>query len=416
MAGKKIVFTNADLILTLAGAAAKQGRRVTESDLGFLPKSSMVVEDGKIRWIGPHRALPRQFAKSHYQDISMRGETLLPGLVECHTHTVFAGSRASEFEQRNQGATYAEIAAKGGGILSTMTQTRRASPRKLLELAQAATNRFVAQGVTTLEVKSGYALSLAGELKMLQVASSLTGPKVIRTFLGAHAIPPEFKTASEYLEYLAKEVLPVVRQKKLAERVDIFLEKGFFPKDIASKYLQAAKDLGFSVVIHADQLNLSGGSQTAIELGALSADHVIQISDREIQKFAKSGTVAVLLPAADLYLKCAYPPARKLIDAGAVVALATDYNPGSSPTQDLSLVGLLARLEMKMTLPEVISAYTVGAAAALGRLPEVGSLELGKSADFFSTSSEWSDLFYSVGRSGAKEVCREGRRLFKSSI
>lgn len=408
---KKTVFTNADLILTLAGAAAKSGRRVNESDLGLLRKGSFVVENGRIVWIGPHAQLPRSLAKAS-RAISLKGKTVVAGFVECHTHSVFAGHRADEFEWRNSGVSYQEIAARGGGILSTMKKTRAASTADLARSAQRRADDFVAQGITTLEMKSGYALNLKDEVRSLEAAGRVKGPRLRRTFLGAHALPPEFASVERYLDYLGTDVLPILRRKKLAERVDVFIEKGFFPPEASLIYLQRARALGFDVLVHADQLTLSGGTVTAVAVGAKSADHVLQIGNDEIVKLAASDTTAVLLPAADLYMKCAYPKARAMIDGGVRVALATDFNPGSSPTQDLGLVGLLARLEMKMTLPEVISAYTVGAAHALGLAAETGSLEPGKNADFFITSEDWTTLFYSVGARPVEKVFVSGREIF----
>lgn len=408
MPGKRLVLTKADLILTLSGAAAKGGRRVVEEDLGFLEKASLVVEDGRIAWIGPHAKLPKSFAKGA-REIDLRGSMAMPGFVECHTHLVFAGDRAEEFELRNTGVPYQEIAARGGGIVSTMRKTRVASAAALAKDAQARADFFVRQGVSTVEVKSGYALDLKNEIKVLEAAGRIAGPRVVRTFLGAHALPPEFKSYEEYLDFLSRDVLPVLKKKKLAERVDVFIEKGFFPREASENYLRRAREMGFAAVVHADQITLSGGTETALKVGALSADHVIQITEAEIRALASSETTAVLLPAADLYMKCAYPPARALIDAGARVALATDFNPGTSPTQDLSLVGLLARLEMKMTLPEVIAAYTVGAAHALGLGNEIGSLETGKAADFFVSSEDWRQMFYSVGASVSRRVFVAGR-------
>lgn len=373
----------------------KNCRLVNPDFKGFVEKSAFIVEDGVLTWMG----LQSKVSKSlNFQTVTdLKNNLLLPSFIECHTHTVFAGSRADEFELRNNGTSYLEIAAAGGGIKSTMAKTRKASSGQLAESAQSRVDRFLKQGVSTLEIKSGYGLDLKTELKILKVINSLFGPRIISTFLGAHALPPEFNSHKEYLNYLADVVLPEVKKKKLSERVDIFIESKFFEKLDAEVFLQAARKLGFQITIHANQLSLSGGAELALKLGAKSADHVIHLTDAAIQNFAKSDCVAVLLPAADLYMKCNYPPARKLLDAGATVALATDFNPGSSPTQDLSLVGLLARLEMKMTLPEVFMAYTSGAAKALGIEHQEGSLSVGKKANFISTAAELSDFFYSAG-------------------
>lgn len=309
---------------------------------------------------------------------------------------------------RLQGVSYQEIAKKGGGILSTMKATRQATPAQLQKLTQARVDHFTRQGVTTLEVKTGYALNEKDELKCLKVISKLEGPRIVSTFLGAHSIPPEFSTGQEYLNHLVT-LLPKVR--KFTDRVDIWIEKGFFEKEFSSGYLEKAKDLGFQIVVHADQLTLSGGTDLAVQVQALSADHVIQLKDPEIKKLAQSETTAVLLPLADLYMKCAYPPAKKLIEAGGRVALATDFNPGSCPSQDLATVGLLARLEMQMTLPQVIAAYTVGASYPLNLQNQVGSLELGKSADFVCINEDWSSLFYSAGRIPAVKTYLKGRLI-----
>jgi imidazolonepropionase len=390
----------------------KEGRKVTESDLGIVQQQAMYIEKGRIAWIGPHKKLPKNLAKKKLKEVNAKGKTVLPGLVECHTHLVFAGSRAAEFELRNNGVSYQEIAKKGGGILSTMKQTRAMPVAQMKALSQKRADVFAAQGVTTLEIKSGYALDEKNELKVLKVAKSLEGPRIVTTFLGAHAKPPEFDSCKAYLDFLKEKVLPQVKKQKLSNRVDIYVENGFFDKDDSREFLKAAQSLGFQVLMHADQLTLSGGADLGVELGALSGDHLIQIGNTQIQKLAKSQVTCVLLPAADLYMRCKYPPARELIDNGARVALATDFNPGTSPTQDVNLVGLLARLEMKMTLPEVIAAYTVGGAYALNLQSEVGSLELGKSADFVCIDSDWQQLFYSIGERSPTLVCQSGNKIF----
>lgn len=409
-----ILLKNISTLLTLQQAAAKEGRRICEEDLSLLSKAAIYIERDRIAWLGAHSKIPKEFAKKKsLKEFDLRGMTVLPGLVECHTHLIFAGDRAAEFEKRNQGASYQEIAASGGGILSTMRKTRGAPLAQLVKVGQQRADRFIAQGVTTLELKSGYALNLKDEIKMLQAAQKITGVRTISTFLGAHALPPEFGSYEEYLHFLAEKVLPVVRKKKLARRVDVFIEKGFFPVPESEAYLRRAQELGFEVVIHADQMSLSGGSEVAVRLGALSGDHLLQVGASQIEKLAKSEVTCVLLPAADLYTKMKYPPARALIDAGARVALATDFNPGTSPTQDVNLVGLLARLEMKMTLPEVIAAYTVGAAHALNLHQEVGSVAVGKSADLLCTEQDWQTLFYSVGGASSKLVFSAGKLVFR---
>ncbi len=363
---------------------------------GHRQAMAFLVVDGHLAWIGPQNKIPKNLKASKEFDLQKR--LVFPSFIECHTHSIFAGSRAAEFEMRNQGVSYLEIAAKGGGILSTMKATRGSSSGVLQKLAQEKVHNFLKQGVSTLEIKTGYALDLKNEIKCLEVIRKLKGPRIVSTFLGAHALPSEFKTHSDYLDYLAEKVLPVVKKKKLSERVDIFIENKFFEKEVAEKYLIGAQALGFKTTVHANQLSFSGGADLALKLGSSSADHVIHLDENHIQQFAKSKTVAVLLPTADLYMKCPYPPARRLIDAGATVALSTDYNPGSCPSQDLSLVGLLARLEMNMSLPEVFKAYTIGAAQALDLHDQEGDLQVGKLANFISTDADLSDFFYSAGQ------------------
>jgi len=407
-----LLVTNISELLTLAPAMKKEGRKISENDLGILQNQALYIEKGRIAWMGPQKKTPKNLSKvKKLKEVSAKGMTVLPGLVECHTHLVFAGSRAAEFEMRNQGASYQEIAKNGGGILSTMKQTRAMAVGPLKALSQARVDAFTSQGVTTLEIKSGYALDEKNELKMLKVAKSLEGPRIVTTFLGAHSKPPEFATYKAYLDYLKTKVLPQVKKLKLSNRVDIFIEDGFFNQQDSREFLKAAQALGFEVLMHADQLTLSGGADLGVELGALSGDHLIQIGEKQIQNLANSQVTCVLLPAADLYMKCKYPPARQLIDSGARVALATDFNPGTSPTQDVNLVGLLARLEMKMTLSEVIAAYTVGGAYALNLQSEVGSLELGKSADFMCIENDWRQMFYSIGARPKTLVYQSGRKI-----
>ncbi|HEY8272364.1 MAG TPA: imidazolonepropionase [Pseudobdellovibrionaceae bacterium] len=413
---QNLLVTHIDELLTLAPAMKKEGRRSVEEDLGIERNQAMYIENGRIVWIGPQKKIPRGLARQKKTEVfSAQGLTVMPGLVECHTHLIFAGSRAAEFELRNQGVTYQEIAKKGGGIISTMKQTREASAKTLKQISQQRVREFVSQGVTTLEIKSGYALDEKNELKCLRVAKSLAGPRIVTTFLGAHAKPPEFNSYKSYLEFLEGKVLPQIKKQKLSQRVDIYVEKGFFDKEDSRHFLKAAQGMGFEIVLHADQLTLSGGADLCVELGALSGDHLLQIGESQIQGLANSQVTCVLLPAADLYMRCNYPPARKLLDAGARVALATDFNPGTSPTQDLSLVGLLARIEMKMTLPEVIVGYTVGASYALNLQSEVGSLELGKCADFMCIDRSWRQLFYSVGERVPVFVYKSGARIYEGS-
>lgn len=393
---------------------------VVNQDFSGFEKKSLLVESGQIMALDVSRKIEKIILSRkniQVEEINLHRQHVLPAFIECHTHSLFAGSRADEFELRNNGLSYLEIARLGGGILSTMKHTRRETADNLLSSTKKRVDQFIKQGVATVEIKSGYALDLKNEIKSLQVIQDLESlytakkrPRIVSTFLGAHAKPPEFQSYSDYLNYLANKVLPLIKKKKLSKRVDIFVEKNFFEVPDAEQYLKVAQDLGFQITIHANQLSLSGGAELALKLKAHSADHVIHLTNETIQAYAQAKTIPVLLPAADLYMKCPYPNARALIDAGVKVALATDFNPGSCPTQDLSLVGLLARLEMKMTLSEVFKAYTLHAAYALGLQDEEGSLDLGKKANFICTYAELSDFFYSAGSMPEHQLFIRGNR------
>jgi imidazolonepropionase len=404
------LFRGISKLITLREAAAHSARKFSE--LSILKRAAIIEKDQRIVWAGNESKIPREFFKTQIRERDLQGAIVLPAFVECHTHLVFAGSRAHEFELRNRGASYFEIGAAGGGILSTLQATRQASAQALLASAQKRADRFAEQGVATVECKSGYGLSWPAEQKILKVAHKIKGPRVITTFLGAHAIPKEFINADAYIDHLIQLQLPLLKKSGLAKRVDIFTEKGYFSLEVSRRYLREAKALGFDVVIHADQLTRTGATALAVELGAKSADHLLHLDDNDITKIAKSNVTAVLLPTSDLYMSTPYPPARALLDRGARVALATDFNPGSAPSQDLSLTGVIARAQMKMTLNEVLIAYTLGGAHALGLQAEIGSVEVGKFCDITVLNCEVEDLFYSVGQHTVSQTWRGGRRIF----
>lgn len=402
-------FTDIDELLTLEGAEKKSARRILDVDLGIIKKAAIIVDKGIIKWIGPTNKIPKTFKKLKRQ--SLKGMTVLPAFVEPHTHLVFAGDRKNEFEMRVRGMSYQQIAERGGGIRSTVQATRAATNNVLLKLAQERVDRFVRQGVTTIESKSGYGLDLKTEIKILSVSKKLKNARIVATYLGPHAVPVEHKNSAEYMNEVIHKHLPQVVKLKLASRGDIFVEKGYFSISEAETYIRAIKNLGWDLTIHADQLSDTGAVELGVRMGARSVDHVLQTRDEDLKSLATSETTAVLLPAADLYLNMSYPQARKILDSGGRVALSTDFNPGSSPTQDISLVGILARLEMKMTLSEVIVAYTLGGAHALGLQDRIGSLSVGKSADFIAIHHSWRDLFYQTGLNSICAVWRSGKKL-----
>ncbi len=407
-----VFFRGIGSAMTLAAAAEKQGRRIEMTDLSPIENAAMIVKDGRIIACGPEKELAKKKALlKKAREVDLKGRTILPAFSECHTHLIFAGNRAGEFERRNQGESYQSIARSGGGILATVEPTRATKEKDLAKVGQRRADRFLRQGVTTIEAKSGYGLDVETEFKMLKAAGTVRGPRIVRTFLGAHAIPKDFASAEAYINHLIAEALPRLKGEGHACRVDIFVEDGYFNSAVSKKYLQAAKEMGFDLVVHADQLTRSGGAALAVELGARSADHLIQVNDHDVKALAKSDVTCVLLPSSDLYMNCAYPPARKMIEAGARVALATDFNPGSCPSQDLALVGVLARIQMKMSLAQVISAYTVGAAYALGFGRELGALTEGRKADFSVLDGDHQELFLEIGRMPISEVYREGERL-----
>jgi len=394
-------------LITLKGAAEKKARHIQTADLSPIHNAAMLVRAGKIIWAGNESECP--LATAHRIDLG--GAVVIPALVESHTHLVFAGNRAAEFERRNQGESYLSIGRTGGGIQSTVRSTRAASFEDLVNIGQMRIERYLKQGVATIEIKSGYGLSFESEAKMLRAAGQLKRARVVRTFLGAHAQPKEFTTAKDYIHFLITDCLPKIKAERLAERADIFVEDGYFDREVARTYLKSARELGFDLVIHADQLTRSGGAELAIEFGARSAEHLLCINQDDIAALSQSEVTCVLLPNSDFYMNCHYPPARALIDQGARIALATDFNPGSSPTQDVALVGILARVQMKLSFAEVLAAYTVGAAFALGLEKELGSLEVGKSADFAVLEGELEEIFLEVGRMPVRQLYRAGVAL-----
>lgn len=413
---RNLIFTNIYEVVTGSGWVKKQGRMPTEADLGVIAKAAIVCVQGRIAWVGPEKQLTAKirrdlFGKAKPKEVNLAGATVLPAFSECHTHLLFAGNRRNEMDLRAQGVSYQEIAAQGGGIRSTMKATRAATSAELLKLGQARVNRFLRQGVTTIESKTGYGLDEKTEIKLLQVNLKLKGARIIGTFLGPHALPPEFATHDHYLEHLLADVLPKIDKQKLAQRVDMFVERGFFTAKHAQAWFSAAEKLGLKGVLHVDQLSPQGGAKLAAQLKLQSIDHAVHATDSDITELAKLNTTAVLLPTADFYLQEKYPRARAMLAAGVRVALATDYNPGTSPSQDLSLVGVLARVEMKMTLPEVLAAYIYGSVAALGMENDLGSLTNGRFCDLAVIDGSWRDLFSEVGLHPVTSTWREGERL-----
>jgi imidazolonepropionase len=401
------------MVLVLKNAAqlvrvARRGERVLTGsalrDPALLPEGAVVIRDGRIDWVGA-------------QVVDATGKVVLPGLVDSHTHLIFAGARADEFERRLQGASYQEIAAQGGGINASVQRVRQASKDELKRLARPRLQRFLQFGVTTVEAKSGYGLTLADEVKCLEAIAELNaeGPvELVPTFLGAHAVPPEYRTnRAGYLRLLLDEMLPEIARSRLAEFCDVFCETGVFSVDESATILGKAAALGLKLKLHADELTPLGGAELAGRLGAVSADHLLCITDRGIAALAASGTVATLLPGTAFFLGYDYAPARRLIEAGVPVALASDCNPGTCPTENLPLAGTMACTQMKMLPGEVVAALTLNAAAALGRSDRIGSIEVGKQADLVVLDvSDYRQLVYHFGVSHVWRVIKRGRVVF----
>ena len=354
-----------------------------QADAGLVEHAALVIDDGKVAWGGPEAALPASAVGLPTHDCE--GRLVVPGLVDCHTHMCFGGWRGDEFAQRIAGASYQQIAAAGGGIRSTVAATRAASFEALRDKAMGVLEEVLAMGVTTMECKSGYGLDLDNELKQLEVYAALNDEQpidLVPTFLGAHIVPPEYtERRGEYLDLLCEQLLPEVARRGLARFCDIFVEENAYSIDEARRILQTARDLGLGLKVHADQLSGGGGAELAAELGAVSAEHLEFISDEGIEALAAAGTVAVSLPIASLYLGAGQLPARRLLEAGVAVAVATDFNPGSAPSYHLPLAMTLACLNQRMTPAEALCGATVIAARALGLEGQAGSLAPGCPAD-----------------------------------
>ena len=375
---------------------------------GLIEKGAVAISDGLIQWVGPEKELPVEFAGLQEKDLG--GRLVTPALIDCHTHLVYGGSRATEFELRLKGASYEEISRSGGGILSTVTATRNASEEELFAQSLPRFDALLAEGVGTVEIKSGYGLDLETEIKMLRVARQLGKERNIRvktSFLGAHAIPPEFAGKAEaYIDFVCEEVLPAVHEEKLADAVDGFCENiAFSPKQI-SMVFEKATSLGLPVKLHAEQLSNYGGAALAAKYGALSADHLEYLDEAGILAMAKSGTVAVVLPGAFYTLReTQFPPLKALRQAGVPLAIATDCNPGSSPLTSLLLCMNMACTLFRMTPEEALCGVTREAAQALGIGPEVGTIEVGKKAEFAVWNVEQpAELAYRIGCNPLEEM------------
>ena len=381
-----LLFVNASQIATCAGPPrARKG--IEMSDAGLQKGWAIGVDDDRIAAVGPQEELRRQFPDAH--EIDCTNTVLTPGLVDSHTHAVFGRARYEEQELRAAGASYMEIARQGGGIHASVADLRSRTEDELFEVTLKRVERLASYGSTTIEVKSGYGLSLDDELKSLRVIARVaraTPVRIIATWLGAHEIPLDFRERprgrAEYVKLLVEEILPRVRDEKLASFADVFCEPGVFTLEESRTILGASRKAGLGIKLHADELEAAGGAELAVELRAISADHLAAISDHGIRALGASSTIATLLPGTMLFLgRTKQAPARALIDAGAAVALATDFNPGTSPTVNFPLILTLGVSQLRMNASESIVAATVNGAAALGLSETTGQLAPGYSAD-----------------------------------
>ncbi len=412
-----LIIKNAGELLTLSSSFKE------ESGLGMIQKGAVAIKEGRVYWIGKTEEMFGKFSLSRDgREIDGTGKVVMPGLIDAHTHLIFAGSRENEFEQRVQGLSYQEMAGRGGGILSTVEATRQASFDELLSLGKRRLDRMLSKGVTTVEAKSGYGLSLQSEMKILRVMKALQESHpidIVPTFLGAHTIPKEFREVrAHYVDLLTEEMIPKVAQERLAEFCDVFCEEKAFTLEEAKRILETGKRYGLKPKIHADQLSSGGGAELAAEVNAYSADHLEYASPEGIKKMAEKGVTAVLLPGASFFLSMkTYPPARDMIEQGVAVSLATDLNPGSSMTESLPMMMTMGCTMYRLLPKEVIQATTIHAARSMGREKEMGSLEVGKQADLLVLDiHNYRYLPYHFGVDHVETVIKKGRIVYRRPV
>jgi imidazolonepropionase len=413
-----LVLKNIAQVITLQGPPAPRCGPAM-GDLGIIENGAIVVRAERIEWVGPTRELPAREPDGHCEVVDGLGLNLvaLPGFVDSHTHPIFAGTRANEYELRCRGKSYQEIAESGGGIRASVRQVRAADLNELAAGAEPYFRQFLSHGTTTIEAKSGYGLSVEDEVKSLQALGVLRGRsrlEAIPTFLGAHAIPEEFEgLRDEYIRIVVEEMIPRVARDGLAQFCDVFCDEGYFTVEEARTILLAARHAGLGLRIHAEELAHSGGARLAAEMGALSADHLEWLQHRDIAALKKAGTVATLLPGTAFNLGLdRYAPARKLISAGVPVALATDFNPGSCFTLNMQIILSIACSQMKMTPAEAITAATINGAHALAVSDRLGTIETGKQADIVLMDvADYRELPYFFGVNHCVLTIKKGKVL-----
>lgn len=414
---RPLFFHNALELLTLAGPPVPRcGKALGE--LGIITDGAVLTQGATILGVGSTRELAPEARRLRARSIDCRGKVILPGFVDSHTHLVFAGSRVEDFERRIQGKSYEEIAAAGGGIRYSARLVRKAAERELVAQAGAFLRQFAAHGTTTVEVKSGYGLDVASETKILKAVRTLgkkSAIELVPTLLAAHALPREYQNRrGAYLRLVTERLIPAVARGRLAEFVDCFSDRGAFTIEECREVLAAGRRYGLIPRLHAEQLSHTGSSRLAVELGAASVDHLDHITEVEIRALARSNVVATLVPGSNFHLGSRrYPPARRLIEAGAAVALATDFNPGTSPTLNMQFILSLASTELRMTPAEAIAAATINAAYSLERADRLGSLEPGKQADFsVMDTGDYREIAYYFGWNHCLMTVKRGQIIY----
>ena len=384
------------------------------ADLDVIEDGAVVIEEGCIQAVGPSQEILPVPNSVGYDILDASGKAVLPGFVDSHTHFVFAGYRAEEYNWRLRGDSYMDIMQRGGGILSTVNATRSADITDLVASGRRRLDTMLAFGVTTVEGKSGYGLDRETELKQLEVMRILNREHpvdIVSTFMGAHAVPDEFNGSDEsYIDYIIDKVLPEVAKRRLADFCDVFCEKNVFSIDQSRRLLTKALDFGLKLKLHADEIVEIGGTELAVELGAVSADHLLQASDKGLAELARSDTIATLLPGTAFSLREPYARGREMIDRGCAVALASDFNPGSCFTQSIPLIIALATLCMNISTEEAISALTINAAAAVDRADTIGSIDCGKQADLVILAyPSYTFIPYHIGMNTVETVIKKGK-------
>ncbi len=386
---------------------------LTDDQLEVIEQGGIVVENGKVIAVGVYNELIQNYPINQFQRVK-QDSVALPGIIDSHTHICYGGTRANDFALRNAGKSYMDIAREGGGIWSTVLNTRKATEEELVDGIVKRANYLLSLGITTIEVKSGYGLTVPDELKMLRAikrANEITPQKLIPTCLAAHTLPKDFNgTHREYLQMMEEELFPILLDENLTTRVDAFIEEEAFDEKTTLPYFEKAKDLGFDITVHADQFS-TGGSALAVKVGAVSADHLEASGEKEIELLAQSETVATALPGATLGLGCAFTPARKLLDAGACVSIASDWNPGSAPQGNLLSQAATIATFQKLTNAEVLAGITQRAAHAL-RQENIGTLEKGKQANFIAfNTTNYQEITYQQGRLTPSLVYINGEKI-----